>query len=630
MKFIPIEYRLLLKRLLLLQFAYFILRFLFIIYNYTYLDKASSNVWMVFLHGIRFDLAAIIYSNALFILLHLFSFGMFHSKIIQHVLFILFLIFNSIFAVLNFVDLAYFPFSHKRSTIDALRIWNMGTDTGNNLTDMIVDFWKAPVLFILFIVLLTIFYPKYKNIQPMRTTWKQVLLHFFSGIVICALCFGVVRGSLTLKPMSIQTASALAGTANAPFVLNTTYTVIRSYGQETIETKNYFSDENCERIAPYTKRVTNGNTFFDRKNIVILILEGIGKEYIGAYTPQNNFTPFLDSLRYHSLEFRNSYANGTMSIEGIPAIVAGIPSWMNNTFISSPYNGNQFESIATVLKKEGYTSAFFHGGNNGTMGFDNFALAAGFDKYYGRTEYGKHDYDGNWGVFDKPYLEYACAQMSKFNKPFCAAIFTLSSHHPYTIPNEYKSFVKKGSQPFLSSVNYVDYALNNFFALAKKTSWYPNTLFIITSDHTSHRTLPYYQTKKGLYEIPIFIFDPKNPTHREVTTCMQQIDIYPTILGYLGYNKNVDAFGTNALLDTTKTVIQYNSGAYQLISKDSLLEFDGENFIGLYQHVSDSFLQQNLITKIVAEGQLQQQLKAQVQQFNNRMIRNKMSERTAR
>ncbi|MBK8847341.1 MAG: LTA synthase family protein [Bacteroidetes bacterium] len=415
--------------------------------------------------------------------------------------------------------------------------------------------------------------------------------------------------------------------------------MIRSYGQETIETKNYFSNEECDNIAPYIKRVTSGNTDFDKKNIVIIILEGIGKEYIGAYTPQNNFTPFLDSLRLHATEFSNSYANGTMSIEGIPAIVAGIPSWMNNTFISSPYNGNQFpppppppqfESIATVLKKEGYSTVFFHGGNNGTMGFDNFTLAAGFDKYIGRREYGNKDYDGNWGVFDKPFLEFACRQMTQLDTPFCSTIFTLSSHHPYTISDDYKELVKKGNHPFLSSVNYVDYALSNFFAMAKKTDWYEHTVFVITADHTSHRTLPYYQTRKGLYEIPLLIYDAKRPVHNEVNTCIQQIDIYPTLLGYLGYNNYVYSFGNNALLDSANTVIQYGNGAYQLISKDSLLEFDGEKFIGLYHHASDSLLQQNLKTNVESEGFMQQRLKASVQQYNNRMIKNKMAIRTAR
>ncbi|MBK8847340.1 MAG: hypothetical protein IPO27_12665 [Bacteroidetes bacterium] len=198
-----IEYKLLLKRILLLQVVYLVLRLLFVVFNFAFLDTASSNICMLFVHGVRFDMAAIIYTNVLFILMHLFCFGLFHNKVFQHLLFTLFLLCNTVFFAFNFIDLAYFPFSHKRSTMDALRIWTMGTDTGNNLTDMAIDFWKAPVFLISFVAILIIFYPKYKDIKYNYAGWKQIVLRLFLGIIICGLCFGIVRGSLSIKPMQV-------------------------------------------------------------------------------------------------------------------------------------------------------------------------------------------------------------------------------------------------------------------------------------------------------------------------------------------------------------------------------------------------------------------------------------------
>ena len=162
---------------------------------------------------------------------------------------------------------------------------------------------------------------------------------------------------------------------------------------------------------------------------------------------QNSFTPFIDSLIQESLVFTNGFSNGRRSIEGIPAVIAGIPSLMNSPFITSAYSGDKFYSLPYLLKQEGYNTSFYHGGTNGTMGFDNFCKAAGIDAYYGRYEYNNDkDFDGNWGIFDEPFLQFMAKSLDKTPQPFMASVFTLSSHHPYTIPEKYKNKFIKGNE----------------------------------------------------------------------------------------------------------------------------------------------------------------------------------------
>ena len=151
-----------------------------------------------------------------------------------------------------------------------------------------------------------------------------------------------------------------------------------------------------------------------KKNVVIIILESFSKEYVGYYNNGSGYTTFLDSIIPHSLVMENGYANGIKSIEALPAITSSVPTLMNEPFITSSYATNSYYSIASLLKKEGYSTSFFHGGTRGTMGFYQFSKKAGFDKYFGLEEYGKEkDNDGVWGIYDGPFFKYFSDYLNK-------------------------------------------------------------------------------------------------------------------------------------------------------------------------------------------------------------------------
>ena len=210
-----------------------------------------------------------------------------------------------------------------------------------------------------------------------------------------------------------------------------------------------------------------------------------------------------------SLVFTNAFANAKSSMEGIPAILASIPSWMDDPFIYSFYSGNQITSLASLLKPKGYTSSFFHGGKNGTMGFDSFCKLAGIENYYGRTEYGEErDFDGNWGIWDEPLMQFAVRKMSESQKPFVSSIFTLNTHHPFTIPEKYRKQFKQGGHPLMTTIRYTDHAMKRFFEEAAKTDWYKNTIFVITADHTALDIEGEENSAMDDYRIPIIFFSP--------------------------------------------------------------------------------------------------------------------------
>jgi phosphoglycerol transferase MdoB-like AlkP superfamily enzyme len=300
---------------------------------------------------------------------------------------------------------------------------------------------------------------------------------------------------------------------------------------------------------------------------------------------------------------------------------------MNDAYSTSPYSGNRIESMASILGKLGYNTHFYHGGKNGTMGFDSYAKLAGFDSYYGLDEYpDKKDFDGSWGVYDIPYFQYLAAEQDKLKEPFLTAVFSLSAHHPYKLPADYKSVCPKGKLPIHPTICYSDDALRHYFGRIKNTAWYKNTVFIITADHTAQSTNKKYNTTKGIYAIPLVLFDPSKDTFILIKNTVQQADITPTALDYLGLPATMIAFGKSGIDKSQNGMaVNYLSGLYQLIQNDHTILFDGEELVAGYKNDSNSLDVKSISkpTKVIIESE--KKLKAIIQAYNNRMIDNKLT-----
>ena len=182
------------------------------------------------------------------------------------------------------------------------------------------------------------------------------------------------------------------------------------------------------------------------------------------YNDAKGYTPFLDSLISHSLVMERAFSNGVKSIEALPSIISSIPTLMNNPFITSSYATNKYNSLPKLLKNEGYSTSFYHGGNRGTMGFYQYCKKAGFDKYFGREDYNNEkDYDGFWGIYDGPFFNYFLEKLNLEKEPFFSSIFSLSSHPPYKIPSEFDNVFNKGKLNIHENISYTDFVLGKFF-----------------------------------------------------------------------------------------------------------------------------------------------------------------------
>ncbi|RYZ81929.1 MAG: LTA synthase family protein, partial [Proteobacteria bacterium] len=432
-----------------------------------------------------------------------------------------------------------------------------------------------------------------------------------------------VRGGLHRKPMNVVTAHVFAAPVLNNLVLNSTYTFVKSFGVESVSREVYFADreEMLKHLNGFTGSAKTARSLMDGartkspQNVVIIILESFGLEYMGKVNGDQGYTPFLDKLAHEGLFFKNGYANGRRSIEGVAAVMAGIPALMSEPFISSQFVSNYFVGLGSMLASHKYQTSFFHGGNNGTMHFDSFSKSAGLDKYYGASEYpNSADNDGTWGIFDEPFFQFMKQKLDETPQPFLAGLFSLSSHNPYKIPDQYKAKFPKGPIEILEPIGYADFALQRFFEEAAKSPWYQDTLFVITADHTSLNFRPSFDNEISRYRVPILFFHPtyKWPQGIDTDQVVQQIDILPSIMDFLGFdNKEVNYLGRSVFIPGERTATMYLDGRYLLAAKDHYLDWPKDGEIKMYD-ISDPAGKQGLEEPATRKQELENRLKASI------------------
>ena len=615
--------------LLSLIFIYQFLRLIFFIANFAYFKSLGlGEIIYSFYVGTLFDLSAVFMTNGAVIAIYFFPYAK-NSKIVRRICMWLFVVLNSVAILTNLVDVAYFKFVLKRTTSDIFTFISTGDDVANLIPQFLKDYWYLLFLLIgLIFTLITLYKKTISSIKEKALfSFKLLSIKILWYLFIVGLGVFFIRGGLGLRPISPVSAANYVSQKAVPLVLNTPFTLIKSFGNNQIVKEAFFDDKTCEAIyTPYYQAETSG---FKNKNVVIFVLESFSKEYIGYFNKkyEHKFTPFFDSLMEHSLVCTDAYANGRKSIEGLPAIIAGIPTLMDNPFITSPYSANNFKGIAAVLKDKGYNSSFFHGGTNGTLGLESFSKMSGFDKYFGRREFANDTYyDGHWGIRDEEFLQFAETTINTQHQPFINTIYTLSSHHPYFVPDKYKKILPKGEIEMLQSIAYADLALRKFFEEAKKHEWFKNTLFVFTADHAAEAMGEYYKTRAGTYTIPIVYYTPDNSLIGNYENTTQQLDIMPSILGYLGYDKTAFCFGRN-IFDKRKHsfCVNYIDNTFQLIDAKTSLIFDGKKSHGYFDLSKDSLQKvNNLLNLYVQAKEKEAFLKAFIQQYNNRLITNKL------
>lgn len=635
------EYKVLAYRILLAYLFYFFARILFYLYNSEMVEVSSIIEFLkISYHGLAFDTTSILYINGLFILLSILPFFINTHKKYQKGLFWLYFISNLSLYSLNFIDFIYYKYNFSRLTLAAWDIIKHEESKGGMLFRFVITYWHVFILYILTCALWVFLYNrvKIKNDTQIKSKVGYVLKSILGVLIVATLCVGGIRGDFkkSTRPINLVDANRhVAKIQQADLVLNSTFTFLRTLGVKTFKKQDFnISNEVIEESFKPIKFYSSNNP--SKPNIVLIITESLGREYCGAFNKHLNikdyvsYTPFLDSLANHSMIYTNAYANGYKSIHGMSSVLSGIPSF-KDAFTSSPYAKQKIESMVSCLKEKGYDTSFFHSAPNGSMGFLGYGNILGFDHYYGMTEYGNDaDFDGSWGIWDEPFMQFMNTTISKKKQPFFSTIFTVSSHEPYVVPEKYKDKFPKGNIPMHQCVGYTDFAFKQFFNAAKKEPWFNNTIFVITADHCNQVNYfeDYYHNIMNRLAVPILIYKPNSDLVGNSDEIAQHIDIYPTVMDMIGYDKPFRSWGRSLLTkekDIKPYLINYNSNNYYFMKDGYICVFDGKNAIGFYDEKDKKLIQNLISNRNQKMNKLEQECKAFIQDYFNKIIDKKLS-----
>ncbi|MEZ4946112.1 MAG: sulfatase-like hydrolase/transferase [Cyclobacteriaceae bacterium] len=624
----------LIKRLLLVMGFYTICRISFYLFNTSFFpDMTWGRMSTIMLGGLKFDLSAVLYLNSLFILLTILPLTIKYHPTYQKVLHYIFIVTNGIGLAINIADNVYYRYTLRRTTITVLSQFENEQNFGALFFSFLVDYWYG---FAFFFLILYLFIKCAKQIKVSGPQFKNKLTFYGSAValmlIIIYLFIGGVRGGFrhSTRPITISNAAEYATIPkDINLVLNTPFALMRTAKANVIEKVDYFSSEEALAEVYTPLHVPTDTAEFKYDNVVIIILESFSKEFVGAYNKNmgienyKGYSPYIDSLIGKSLTYQYSLSNGRKSIDAMPSVICSIPS-IEVPYVLSHYSGNKVNSLASLLKEKGYSTSFFHGAPNGSMGLQAFANLSGFDKYYGMTEYDNDDdFDGIWGIWDEKFLQYFANTLNTFKEPFYSTLFTVTSHPPHILPEEYKDTFKGGPLPIHKTIEYTDYSVKRFMETASKMPWFKNTLFVFTADHATaaiHYQL--YNSSWGYYSIPLFFYKPGSDWSSFSDGIVQQIDIMPSVLGYLNYDKPYMAYGRNIFDPSVEPyAFNYADNVYQAFIGNYLLQFDGKKSVALYDFKNDKGLKTNLVNdRLDIVTAMETKLKAFIQQYNNRMV----------
>ena len=630
--------------LLIAYVVYFLARLIYFFENYSYFSQNLSfpHVLEMLRGGLVFDTSAILVTNIPYIVLMLFPIHYKESAIYQKLCRAVFLIINGLALAINLCDAVYFRFTMRRTTTTVFSEFANEENLGGVFLKETVN---HIYLLVLFVVMVWAMYRLYRMTglkHKELTWWHYDLATLLSLAALAPFVVAGIRGGFAtaVRPITISNANQYVDRpTDAALVLNTPFSLYRTIGKAVFVVPEYYQDEAAMASVFTPIHVPNDSVPMTKKNVVVLIVESFGREYIGALngTLENSryrgYTPCVDSLIAKSITFSHSYCNGRKSIDGMPSILSSIPCFVEPFFLT-PASMNHVSGIASLLAGEGYQTAFFHGAQRGSMGFQAFARSTGFQAYYGREDYdedtrfgGDADFDGMWAIWDEPFLQYYAAKMSEMKEPFMTAVFTASSHHPYVIPEKYKDVYPEEGLTIHKCIRYTDMAIGRFFQEASRQPWFKNTIFVLTSDHTNQSDHMEYQTDLGGFCSPIIIYEPGVTDHQPEMQkkIAQQIDILPTLMGRLHYPKPYFAFGIDVLNTPAEQTwaVNYMNGFYQYVKHGHVIQFDGQKTTAAYA-LTDSLMQNNLVNQLPEQPQMEREVKAIVQQYMERMTQDRL------
>lgn len=595
-----------------------IFRFLFLILNWSQVSQIENNKFYTllcsFLMGWRFDTVVSMYILAIPTLIFLSTYHFHTTK--KFAIYFLYLFCALIFPLtflISAADIPYYEqFGNRFNTMAFTWLDNPKFVIGMILGEVRYWIFAIPLIgFIWFWVRIMMRQKKRQlkylsEVLEVKISLKQAIYYALSSLFLIAIMFLGMRGRIE-KKSPIRIGTAFFSNYNFPnqMALNPSFTLLRSWLDDLNDENKLLSliDDNVALLelqkqlnitqvipneSPIARQITD-SVVSSKPNVILVIMESMSAAKMKKYGNPLDLTPNLERLGSNGYFFNNIYTAGIHTYNGIFSTLYSFPALLKkhpmNEFPTPIYTG-----LPGILKENGYNTTFFltHDDQFDNMG--GFLKANHFDQIISQKDYPSKEVLSTLGVPDHFMFEFAIQEISKkqfSKKPFFAAFMTGSDHGPFIIPNNI-SFKAKSSDTKTAIVEYADWAIGHLIELAKKQSWYNNTIFVFVADHGYSGNSP-YEISLDYHHTPFIIYSPKYiPVGKEFNQIGLQIDVSPTVLGLMHINYTNNTPGINLLKESRKFATFSSDDKIGCINDSMFSVIRPDKSMGLYRYKEKS------------------------------------------
>ena len=619
----PKRFTLLKSYILLFLLLSFLVRIIFIIWNFNEVDTSFFKIANTFIIGFLFDIGTVSFFTAPYIIYLLIIPNKLNGSLLDKIItYTAYSLGITIFLFSFFAEITFWEEFERRFNFIAVDYLVYTYEVVKNINES----YPIPLLFggILSILIGILFLTKKLSIFEKtfndNSSFKSKLPISVITLYI-ALIFGLFVKNENAEQFDNRYNNEIAKTGiysffaafrNNELPYKDFYSTINNNDAFNI-VKNHLSNVNTEpelnnKSILRTVSSTDSVKPPEYPNVIFICIESLSGKYLKALGSELDITPTLDSLAQNGLFFSNLFATGTRTVRGMEAITL-IPRTPGRSIVKRTNNLELF-TIGEIFKNKGYERNFFYGGDGYFDNMNSFFTGNGFniiDRGRGflldstiktkRTNIDDNEvtFENAWGVCDENLYQKVLKEADKTyaeGMPFFDFIMTTSNHRPYTYP-ENKIDIPSGTGRN-GAVKYTDFAIGELLKQAKTKPWFENTVFVIMSDHCASSAGRWSLDVEN-YHIPAIIYNTKNIKPQNINKLCSQIDVFPTLFGILNWDYQSNLFGQN-ILQMTKEDERAFIGNYRklgLLKGNKLMVLSDQSQSNFYQwNKSDNSLKE--------------------------------------
>mgnify|MGYP001137836801 CR=1 FL=1 len=406
-------------------------------------------------------------------------------------------------------------------------------------------------------------------LQKLLLSRKLTFIQFplWAKTTVCILLLGInfllIRGGWGVTTMNQSSAYFSDRIILNHAAVNTEWNLFASVIASLSAHKNkylYYSkqqaDESVRDLYHAEKDTTLNILTTTRPNVVLFIMESFTADLTKVLGNMDDVTPHFDSLTHQGILFSRIYSTGNRTDKGIIGTLAGFPSLAAGNLVKYTSKMHKLPAISQELNKNGYSTAFYYGGESEFDNYKAFILTHGYQKLIDKNKFEDSELTSKWGAYDGVVFNRQLRDLKTVKQPFFTTTMTLTNHEPFEVPGNYKFGSTDNANRFKSTAFYTDSCINDYLSKAKKEAWYKNTLFIFIADHghiLPKETNEVYMPQR--YHIPLLLYgEVIKPEFRGKTfgRIGSQIDLASTLLTQLGMNASQFTWSKNLLNPYTK------------------------------------------------------------------------------